>query len=165
MTPSPMLKGIRRTRTYLRSTMTGRVWAAFKLDVHWTSETAAKWDRLYKLFHPRPVIGEEETGFRYLLYGPRLAYGWSFSRADLLKYAEFHQLKMPLQEYLSGKLGKPHVRYGALSDTDAQDEDLLFFLDKCAYRRQVSICSMCALSARSTTCSSRYTRTSKRTNG
>ncbi|TFK85628.1 hypothetical protein K466DRAFT_600997 [Polyporus arcularius HHB13444] len=94
---------------------------------------AAKWDRLYKLFHPRPVIGEEETGFRCLLNGPRLAYGWAFSRADLLKYAEFHKLRMPLQEYLSGKLGKTHVRYGALSETDAQDEELLFFLDKCAY--------------------------------
>ncbi|TFK82258.1 hypothetical protein K466DRAFT_603826 [Polyporus arcularius HHB13444] len=108
------------------------------LPSSWTFTGRAKrrrftWDRLYKLFHPRPVIGEEETGFRCLLYEPRLAYGWAFSRADLLKYAEFHQLKMPLQEYLSGKLGKMHVRYGALSETDAQDEELLFFLDKCAY--------------------------------
>ncbi|TFK85629.1 hypothetical protein K466DRAFT_600998 [Polyporus arcularius HHB13444] len=67
---------------------------------------AAKWDRLYKLFHPRP--------------------------RDLLKYAEFHNIKMPLQEYLSGKLGKEYVKYGALSESDAQDEELLYYLDKCA---------------------------------
>ncbi|KAI0702353.1 hypothetical protein C8T65DRAFT_655511 [Cerioporus squamosus] len=93
---------------------------------------AAKWDRLYKLFHPRPVIGEDEVGPRCLVDGPRLAYGWAFSWRDLIKYAEYHKIKMPLQEYLTEKLGKTYVRYGALSETDAQDDELLYYLDKCA---------------------------------
>ncbi|TFK82257.1 hypothetical protein K466DRAFT_603825 [Polyporus arcularius HHB13444] len=39
---------------------------------------------------------------------------------------------MPLQEYLSGKLEEEYVKYGALSESDAQDEELLYYLDKCA---------------------------------
>ena len=90
-----------------------------------------KWNRLYNLFHPRPEIGKDEAGPLCLVNGPRLAYGWAFSRSDIRKYADFHHVNMPLQEYLSEKLGKTLVRYGALSETDAQDEELLFYLDEC----------------------------------
>ena len=90
-----------------------------------------KWNRLYKLFHPRLEIGNEEVGPRCLSNGPRLAYGWAFSRSDLRKYAEFHNVHMVLQEYLSGKLGKTLVKYGALSETAAQDKELLYYLDAC----------------------------------
>ncbi len=78
------------------------------------------------------MIKKDITGPRCLVNGPHLAYGWAFSKRDLLKYAEFHNIKMPLQEYLSGKLGKEYVKYGALSETDAHDEELLYYLDKCA---------------------------------
>lgn len=39
---------------------------------------------------------------------------------------------MPLHNYLSRKLGKTQVQYGALEGTDAQDEELAYYLDKCA---------------------------------
>ena len=92
-----------------------------------------KWKRLYALFHPRPVIDKAEVGPRCLVHGPILAYGWAFARADLMKYAEFHKISMPLLGYLGAKLGKPYVRYGALEGNDTQDEELLYFLGKCAW--------------------------------
>ena len=136
-----------------------------------------KWNRLYKLFHPRPEIGKDEAGPLCLVNGPRLAYGWAFSRSDIRQYADFHHVNMPLQEYLSEKLGKTLVRYGALSETDAQDEELLYLLPRRMPRSgarsgctssiwRLSSCAACSPSAspESSTCASRCTRTSRRKN-
>ena len=83
--------------------------------------------RILKLFPPRPVITEEEVGPQFR-DGPRLSYGWAFSSDDLMKYAEYYKLKKSLQPYFSEKLGKSFVTYGALSETEAQDKDLLHYL-------------------------------------
>ena len=88
---------------------------------------AQKIARLLNLFQPRPILTPEEVGPQFR-DGHRLAYGWAFSSDDLMKYAEHYKLRQPLQKYLSGKLGKSFVTYGALSETEAQDADLHLYL-------------------------------------
>ncbi|KAI0693705.1 hypothetical protein C8T65DRAFT_744643 [Cerioporus squamosus] len=46
-----------------------------------------------------------------------------------MKYAEHHRLEVLLDSYFSTKLRKQYVTFGALSESEAQDEDLLTFLE------------------------------------
>ncbi len=59
-------------------------------------------------------------------------YGWAFTQADLMKYAEYYHLETPLMSRLSAKLGKSSVNYAELSESEAKDEDVLAYLKNVA---------------------------------
>ncbi|TFK83282.1 hypothetical protein K466DRAFT_665951 [Polyporus arcularius HHB13444] len=87
----------------------------------------SRWHYLLETHQPRDALDPEDVGPQHKGELP-MYYGWAFTQADLMKYAEYYQLEMPLMECLSAKLGKSSVNYADLSESDAKDEELLGYL-------------------------------------
>ncbi|RDX44234.1 hypothetical protein OH76DRAFT_1409346 [Lentinus brumalis] len=87
----------------------------------------SRWHYLLETHQPRDALDPEDVGPQHKGELP-MYYGWAFTQADLMKYAEYYHLETPLMSRLSAKLGKSSVNYAELSESDAKDEDVLAYL-------------------------------------
>ncbi|RDX44232.1 hypothetical protein OH76DRAFT_1409343 [Lentinus brumalis] len=91
----------------------------------------SRWHYLLETHQPRDALDPEDVGPQHKGELP-MYYGWAFTQADLMKYAEYYHLETPLMSRLSAKLGKSSVNYADLSESEAKDEDVLAYLKNVA---------------------------------